>query len=302
MYYLRINHFGKFLDLKELYYTLTFYNTLFIKPLSLLQKSYIFSLGLLFLVLFLLLFRSIITKAKLEIFKLYLFIVSKPRSGLSLIRASKIKDFFIKFRNLDFLSYYIFKYIIKMLDILPQKELKKKVMDNLKFFYYNKTISKEIYNIVIKITPLFFVIYDCIYNDFIIIHVYYYLLIYIPLMLFLTITKAMAETNEGFTDILWQIYYNNNDNNIKYIANKNELELIHAFLRVNVSYIIDLCLDMVEFSLQYAITYHLQDPINNIYINNNCIYLKIDSNKIFIVTEDEHGNAIFTETQDYILL
>lgn len=302
MYYLRINNFGKYLDIKELYSTFTFYYTLFIKPLSIYHKSYIFSLAFLIILLLSLVFRLIIIKTKLELFKFYIFIINKPRSGLSQRRAYKIKDFFIKFKDLDFLSYYTFKYIIKMFEWLPQTVITNKIKDNLKFFFYNKTIYKKIYNLFIKLTPLFVILYDCIFNNFIIIHVYYYFLIYIPLMLFLKITEAMAQTNEGFTDILWQIYYNNKDNNIKYIANKQELELIYAFSKVNASYIIDLCLDMVEFSLQNAITYHLQDTSNKIYINNNCTYLKIDSHNIFIVTEDEQGNYIFTETKDYTLL
>ena len=76
-------------------------------------------------------------------------------------------------------------------------------MDDFSFLILNSNKYKTF----IQISPIIIVIYDCIINNFIIIHVYYYLLIYTPIMLIKRITTVINNTNFPFTEILWDIYY-----------------------------------------------------------------------------------------------
>lgn len=87
----------------------------------------------------------------------------------------------------------------------------------------------------------------------------------------------------------------------KYIASPEEKEIIDIFVQSNLIMIPEFSLSMVEFNLKFTITYRLIDQEENIYMNNEGIYIKIIDNILYEVVEDEEGNPIL-KPSDYVLL
>lgn len=63
-----------------------------------------------------------------------------------------------------------------------------------------------LYKIIIPFSPSIIIIYDCIFNDFIITHVYY-LLLYIPIMIIKRITSTLCDQNRQLGELIWDILY-----------------------------------------------------------------------------------------------
>lgn len=292
-YILRLYNIGNYLDLKMLYLNITLIWSTFMTPLNILPKCLLISYIIILTGLVMILLISIIKKALIELFKFYIYIQLNP------VRQKKIKGLgpFWSLRDNDIISYTFHTIINKILLKYKNKDFYQKNSN----YFFNILVNNKKYQLFIQFTPFLVVLYDFIFNNFVIIHFYYYMLIYIPIMLFRRITAAITNTNEGFARILWQIYYNK-EKDIYYIASKEEKEIIDILLKANVGYVTEFLLEMVEFYLQGSITYRLKDAEKNIYWNNDGNCLQIIENKIFEVIEDDEGNKIFKETQEWKFL
>lgn len=294
-YYIRLFNLGQQLDLKILLYNIILiWNTL-ITPLSLFTKISLIIFIFIFFTNISILFISLIKKATLEIFKLYIFILKHIEDHDKYIyKATSIKRICLSIKDNDLISYNIYK----ILYILQKKISNEYVINFIneinKILIYSKT-----YKLIINLLPLLVFIYDCIYNHFIIIHFYYYLLFFVPLMLIKRITKAIGTTNDCFAEILWNIYYLKNDN-IIYVVSEEQRKIFNILFDSNISYIQEFLLDMVEFHLKYSITYIKN---GDVYYNNDNICLIFKDNKIFEYIEDDFGNPIIAEeSKNYSLL
>lgn len=301
--YFRYLHVGHNIDLRQIYYSLKII-WLFFKPLTFITKFYLLSCILISLMFVVILWLLLIKKIMLEIFKTYIYFLPMMEN----IRWWwRVKLFITSSNDHDIVSYILFKicylitYHFLYKNDIPWSFYSYKLPRYHFYIFISKMIDNKFYKIFIQVSPILFIVYDCIYNNFIIITVYYYLIFYVPIMLLKRITYAMAQTNDGFIIILWNIYYNNKKN-IFFIANKEQKEIITLFFKANLTYIDDFSFDMVEFYLQKSITYHLNDATQAIYVNSDGVYLQVKDNKIFEVLEDENGATIFKETNDFYFL
>lgn len=301
--YFRYLHVGHNIDLRQIYYSLKII-WLFFKPLTFIIKFYLLSCILISLMFVVILWLLLIKKIMFEILKTYIYILPMMEN----IRWWwRVKFFIISFNDHDIVSYILFKicylitYHFLYKNDIPWSFYSYKLPRYHFYIFISKMISNKLYKIFIQVSPILFIVYDCIFNNFIIITVYYYLIFYVPIMLLKRITYAMAQTNDDFIAILWDIYYNN-EKNIFFIANKEQKEIITLFLKANLKYIDDFSLAMTEFYLQKSITYHLNDATHAIYLNGDGVYLQIKDNKIFEILEDENGITRFKETKEFSFL
>ena len=301
-YCLRLYNIGHYLDLKQLYISIKIILNTFFVPLQILHKLIILFYFIIIVLFILILMLSMIKKAQAEIFNFYIYVKGYPLTGNIFNLRFKLLNKLTKFLDSDIISYSLHHFIEKI--SLKYKNVKK-YPEHYDYFgcnINNVLVYNKKYKLFVQFSPIFFLLYDSLFNNWILIHFYYYMLIFTPIILFRNITTAMVKTNGGFVDILWQIYYTK-DNHICYIANKEQREIINIFLRANVGYVHELSIDnMLEFCLLGSLTYHLQDSKNNIYWNNDANYLKIEKNKIYEIVEDENGNNIYIESKDYVIL
>lgn len=57
--------------------------------------------------------------------------------------------------------------------------------------------------------PLILVVYECIFNNFILTYIFYYLLFIIPVKLFQRLTKTISLSDTYIQNLMWEIYYKN---------------------------------------------------------------------------------------------
>lgn len=299
VFVLRLYNIGKYLDLKIVFFNITIIWNTVISTLDaimiLLLSLYVITLGFLIVILI----KALLNKASLEIYKLYIYITFNPIRRNNIISLGP----FWSLRDNDIISYTFHNIIEKI--VLKNKNIYTKQDNYFGQNVVNILVNNKKYQLFIQSSPLYFILYDCIFNDFVIIHFYYYMLIYTPIMLFKRITAAITKTNTGFANILWDLYYNN-DKKICFIANKEEKEIIDILTKANLGYVDEFLLSMVEFHLKNSITYRCIDEKECLYVNNcwvgNSTYLQIKNKKIFVIIEDDEGNESYKETQEYMFL
>jgi hypothetical protein len=55
--------------------------------------------------------------------------------------------------------------------------------------------------------PLIIILYDCLFLNYELTHIFYYLPIIVPIILLQKVTKTMAHTDNTVQDLIWEIYY-----------------------------------------------------------------------------------------------
>ncbi len=131
-----------------------------------------------------------------------------------------------------------------------------------------KTISRIVYNRVYSkyffiCTPLFFILYDCFFNNFIIMTVFYYMLIYIPVVLLKRITTKLFSESTYICELVWDICYLDED--CIYAISQKDLNLLHLYV-----YTLEMDTDLgleAELYLVNVIrfSYDLEDNITTYY-------------------------------------
>ena len=81
------------------------------------------------------------------------------------------------------------------------------------FIYYHvykfviKVSCNKYYEKFITFSPIFVILYDCVFNNFILSHLYYYLLVYTPLILLRKISSCIFQDAPYICELLCNIYY-----------------------------------------------------------------------------------------------
>jgi len=177
----------------------------------------------------------------------------------------------------DFITYYLRKMFNKL-------DLSRYHLDTIiNYIFYRK----QRFGKIILISPLIFILYDCIFNHWILIYTYYYLLLYIPLMLFKRITTHMGSEAAYIRDLLWHIYYEK-DKNFTQFEGILDIYLLNGLRRVSD---IDIGFEMY---LKYITLFVIHNPERNTYINDEGTYLTLRDNKVYeeIESQYETGNMI----------
>lgn len=310
---LKILNIGKGLNLIDLKTNIFIFFNFFIK-INFLLTSIIIILILILLILFILLLKFITQ----ELFKLHIYynqpiyalrmFVTKEEVKIPLWKKIYIKILrnLVEINDLDLISFILWelfrKFIFRFLG--PLDEMEKHFFYSFYSFFWRIFVGsyKKYYNLFIKLSPLIFILYDCIFNNFIVIHVYYYLLIYTPLMLLLKITKFLMYYSKYIGQTLWLIYYDRS--NPIYAISKKYLVLLEVYVKYNLSikHFIKNVSDVFTESdnalfLLHVIQFELYNQETNTY--RNCLgdYIQITvEGKAFQELEDPN------KIEDYIYL
>lgn len=297
VYFIRLLSLGYLLDLKVLYFKLCLFFSMYIKPLDFTSKIYLFGFCCILALGALLMFNLYHKYVKKEMMKIYIYIdgyryycfENESALGKRLSEIfSKIKSGCLK-RYPDIFSAFIYK--SKIPKIFSQ------------YFYGDPyRIRRHHLAMFIQISPLFVILYDCIFNNFVITHFYYYMVIFFPVMVLKRLDKLLNTLI--YSGVLWCIYYDPEKNHKFVVAvttlQKEFLDLIIKRGEIPTEFI----LDSNDVNALWELKYILQDPEKHIYVNMFGNYLRVDieNNKIYEITEDDNGNNIYTESFDYNLL
>ena len=233
LYCLRIYNFSSSVDLKIIFKNIRILNELS-QNLSWIFKIYMISIAALLLINIIILLCLLHKYCNHQIFKLYLFLKNNTieRYENQHFFSGSIRDPY----DSDLFSYalkailiYIDRRFYFHFNKLPWKPKAKLFSVD----YNNYFKSWDLYNIYIKqrsrfyylkivlnllnnkyyrkfimpFSPIALILYDCIFNNLLIIHVYYYLLIYVPLMLWRRITISLSTENDIVGALVWDILY-----------------------------------------------------------------------------------------------
>jgi hypothetical protein len=143
------------------------------------------------------------------------------------------------------------------------------------------------YSFFAAISPLFFIIYDCIFHNFIIIHVFYYLLLYMPIMLLSHATNCLFKTSGPVCRMFWMIYYS--EENLLLAISPNYKVILDSYLASGLSRNLSLDFDM-EFSLPNMIQFIPYHKKNTFMNDFGTVLQLLENNKVFEEIEDEEGN------------
>jgi len=232
LYCLRIYNFSNFVDLKIIFKNIKILNELS-QNLSWIFKFSIITISGLLLINTIILICLLHKYCNYQIFKLYLFFkFNTTERNYTILNLSP----FIFPYDCDLLSYFLQKsihYIDKRLyfyvnnlswtrntNVFSSSDYKSYQQSNdfyinylrkrSKYYYLNMVyslINNKYYKKFIIFSPILLVLYDCIFNNLIIIHVYYYLLFYVPLMLYRRITIRSCTENTDISCLVWDILY-----------------------------------------------------------------------------------------------
>ena len=158
-----------------------------------------------------------------------------------------------------------------------------------------KIVCNKYYEKFVTFSPLFFIIYDCIFNNFLISHLYNYLLIYVPVILWRRITICLFTDASDICELLCNIYYKK-ETCIYAILAEHKI-VLESYLISGLRSNIDLGLE-IEMYLKSASCFVPDMDERNLYCNNEGIHLeKRSSNTLVRKILDEE---VFTE--EWILL
>lgn len=152
---------------------------------------------------------------------------------------------------------------------------------------------KSGYAFLIRISPIFFIIYDCIFNHFVINHfIYYFAFFYIPLFLLRRMTYCISIRDKSISSMLWLIYYS--EEPILLAISSNYKLIVDSYLASGLQYNHSVDFDMA-FSFSSMIRFRPSFIDKNSFSNDfgNC--LRLLDNQVYEVVEEKDGNVSLGE-------
>jgi hypothetical protein len=317
LYGLRIYNVNRVIDLKEIYKDCCIIYNLF-SEISFLLRIYISLLCIFLILIILLLFVNMHKYFIKHIYNLHLYVNSKPdkyrgRLWKHVWTLSWISDD-------DIISYMIYDISSKITKLTNgfDKDYNLPAYHPHKFF---AKVKHRFYQRFVVLSPLIFVLYDCIFNDWVLTHVFYYLLVYIPLMLIKRITICLATEADDIATLLWQIFYEKErvfdiyetykKRPYFYAISKENKSLLDLYLLNGLRRIFgekDIGLDM-QMYLRYTTLFVLNHLERETYMNDEGVCLKLlEDNRVFVQVEvvdyekDYDDQISYTLGEEWILL
>lgn len=344
LYYLRVLHLGNVLDLKILYTQLQTFKTLYFTPLDLFSKCYIVVLciiSIMFVFLCYILLYKLISR---EMFKILVYIDGYPIiDGASgnykpkpitapwwFPKIAKYPDFsewwpkhilhkfnYSKFHKIDNLLeifiFYITTNIIKLFIMIKYIIIKRSIFeDTLDAYVERYMLVKKYFNVslFVKISPLYFILYDCIFNNLVIVHFYYYMLFYIPIVLY----KRFCNFSRTIllSDVLWLLYYHPKKDPEFFIVTTTEEETLLLLLTIRDR---GMSAELAGFRLENLLmedltwTFYKNLYEKDVYSNMFGDLIIIRDGKVWSIQrdpdgtyqEDEQGNYICIESKEHTI-
>ena len=339
--FLYIFFFGIFLNILRFFVSYNLWRhaiSLDLKPsisnfISFIAKLYYSNLFLLFYVLILILlsiicgllfWRTVHKYFQHELFSLYIYVLSttsRPwmcEEDLAQLREKRNNIYFIKFIQYyqfcegnhgyyDLIRHFIIIFILKIMGTykryydIPSSEnntLFLRVFDKLL-----RWASHPITAYIFFLSPVLIFSYDCIFNNFVINHAFYWITIYIPIVQYYRLLNAGKGQLGGMIHLLYDIYYGN-DKYTFFVLQKLRPLFDYAIIN-NCYYIIGL--DGIQNSDFSLLVYNFRfkyDPVQDKYINYDDIEIKKISKDKYIQLEqgenEENGEQEKQEEWNYV--
>lgn len=283
IYFVRIYNMYFILDLKELYRS--FY--LFF------QKSFLHLISILLIISMLLyLFLTIILYIELtfNIIFLKLHIYYEGKNPLYMIITGKLKRYNM---SNDIINYYI----IKIFYHLSKMRYANKITDNC-FDFICKLCNNKYYLILINYSPIFIILYDCFFNNWVLVHIYFFMLLYMPVAVLRRFTHKVAHIEPYMLYLLYDIYYK--QENVFYFIHKAYFDLVLNYIKNQLRCNMSLLHKELEitFLIYSNKEFMLINKEKNIYLNNEGRYIIQKGLKYFELLEDD----IISKEDEWILI
>lgn len=169
----------------------------------------------------------------------------------------------------------------------------------------------KVYKILFNFSPLWIIIFDCYFHNFILMNIYPYLVFFIPINLIKRISKKTL-LMEYIIILLHEIYYNNNNKpNSIYLTHIDYYPLLEEYIKTQfafnplfkdinqkqLGYEFDLCFDMYNQS-----NFILYDENDARYINAYDVKVKKVNGKYLQLIYDEDKRDLILSDEEWILL
>lgn len=276
LYVLRLYNLNTIIDLKVIYHKI-YPSLTAISELSILAIIFIvitFLLFLLFLILLLLLIHKYFYKHIHMLYIYYRYAGDKARRH----KFNRIWHKIAQPYNKDLISYFIDHGIYTLFKFINKNFTYKGLPWYHPYVFIVKIIWHKYYYLFISISPIYIIIYDCIFYNFMIIHLYKYLLVFIPLMLWRRITVFIHDESHYLGELLWDIYYKKES--CIYAISPNDKKVLEIYLLTNIESNIDLDIE-IEWYLRDSLCYEPDPYEKNGYRNNEGSFLERTSdNKV----------------------
>jgi hypothetical protein len=290
-YYIRILNLNQEINLKQFF--LIIYNLVKISLLPLYIKFFIF-IFIFILLINASLFFLIIHKHFLDhIFILYFYF----RYHENLPREYKTKILMLGCQE-DIITYYIGNISYKITKYLrPNYKYKDLPKYHFKVLI-NKIIYNKYYTLFVSLSPFFIILYDCIFNHWVITHVFYYLIVFIPVMIWKRITTSIARDASFLCQGIWDLYYKKET--ALYAISPLHKKVLDIYISTNLRVNIDLGLEP-EMYLRDAMAFYPDiDEVNGYRNSEGTFIKKMPDNRI--VRERMSDDGLTDVYEEWILL
>lgn len=306
----RLKNMDRFLDLKEIYPYFLNYLTIEI-PLIFKVYNICCLLSIIFIMLLSLI--NIHKYSCLEIYKWYIFINYNHflRNNKS---TKKFYELFSKISVDNLISYLInffaynitifFEEMEKKHDVICDDEfaLHKKIdeftlkiykITNHRFLNIKKVYSMDVF-IFIGI-PIFLIVYDCIFNDFLLTHLFYYLPFCTAIILLQKITKTIGLSDQNIHNLLWEIYYQKET--CIYCYTSDQKLLLEYFISNGLKLPLSLPGDLSRVFLSQQLYMLRNTPLRFYFLENSSTYVNSEG----LVIKEESPGIFFSSNEKLYL-
>ena len=173
-----------------------------------------------------------------------------------------------------------------------------------------KITDNRYLNLAILLSPLLLIFEDCVFNDFQIRYLSYYMLFYTPILLLWRIGRYIHSLETAIIETLYEIYYIEPEKSGVYAAAPFIQNIINMYLQNNLTTspgaAVELTYDLGSFFRTYkGLWFELEDEKHKIYVNGTGYRIILDTNCIpnraYLLKEDEDGLE-YLDDEMYILL
>lgn len=312
LYLWRLSSIQKLINLKEILDNLFRLHLIYCYHLPFTNQLYIFCIIIL---IFGFSFLSIIKLhniCQFHIYKLYFYIMGYYYIHKHIVQ--KIHDILGNLGSQDLITYTIKKFLAKVVNFTHNYNVDWEKLP--KYHYYNimfLLLCKQfkLVQFLITISPIFIIIYDCIFHSYYLIHLYPYLLIYTPVIILRKITKRVVANPINLMKTIHEILYNDQDKNVLYAVSPKIKPILDDYITNGFQTDLEIrSFDPtgIQFYLSIILRFDLNYPERNAYLNSEGICLHLTpENKVFEEIEEverlfdlntEEGRKAFFESKE----
>lgn len=161
-----------------------------------------------------------------------------------------LEDFFLFLQDMEKVQKE--NYIRRMPTHTTYVKIYKMLFKNQKFI---KQWNITIFDAIFKVSPLIIIIFECIFNDFVLHYIFVYMIFYIPIIILHRITKCLGYRDPNMGDLIWIMCYK--QENCIYLATKNQHITFMYFIINGLKIPLELAGDLSRVLLAKLLVYYI---------------------------------------------